>query len=175
MKTLQLHPEFNVTLAADENVAEKIMSLDWDARGRLWVVETPEYPGGRDINKNDAKITPWRTRDPEKFPGHQRNRARPRSGVDVGRHRQRRRDGQEDGVRRRPGVADLVVFYKDGVIVSQAPDTLWIRDTNGDGKADKTEVLFTGWGTFDTHAVTSNLRGVRTAGSTARWVTAPAM
>src|SRR5690606_16525306 len=50
------------------------------------------------------------------------------------------------------------VFYKDGVIVTQAPDILWIRDTNGDGKANKIEVLFTGWGTFDTHAVTSNLR-----------------
>ncbi|MDO8349359.1 MAG: ThuA domain-containing protein, partial [Planctomycetota bacterium] len=51
-----------------------------------------------------------------------------------------------------------LVFYKDGVIVSQAPETLWIRDTDGDGKADRTEVLFTGWGTYDTHAVTSNLR-----------------
>jgi uncharacterized protein len=51
-----------------------------------------------------------------------------------------------------------LVFHRDGVIVSQAPDTLWIRDTDGDGRADRTEVLFTGWGTQDTHAVTSNLR-----------------
>jgi hypothetical protein len=51
-----------------------------------------------------------------------------------------------------------VVFYKDGIIVAQAPEILWIRDTDGDGKADKTEVLFTGWGTGDTHAVISNLR-----------------
>ena len=37
MKTFNLHPEFNVSLVADENVAEKIMSLDWDPQGRLWV------------------------------------------------------------------------------------------------------------------------------------------
>lgn len=67
-KTMQLHPEFNLSLAADENIAEKIMSLDWIPRGRLWVVETPEYPNGRDINKSDARITPWRAREPEKFP-----------------------------------------------------------------------------------------------------------
>jgi putative membrane-bound dehydrogenase-like protein len=55
-------------------------------------------------------------------------------------------------------LATSLVFYRDGVIVSQAPHTLWLRDTDGDGKADRTEVLFTGWGTMDTHATTSNLR-----------------
>jgi len=159
LKTLQLHPEFNVTLAADENVAQKIMSLDWDTRGRLWVVETPEYPNGRDINKNDAKITPWRTREPEKYPVGQKE---PRPGRD---RVSMLEDTDNDGVMdKRTVFADglelptSMVFYKDGVIVSQAPETLWIRDTNGDGKADKTEVLFVGWGTFDTHAVTSNLK-----------------
>ena len=29
-----------------------------------------------------------------------------------------------------------LVFYKDGVIVAQAPDILWLRDKNGDGKCD---------------------------------------
>ena len=40
---------------------------------------------------------------------------------------------------------DLVtglVFHQDGVIVTQAPDILWLRDTNGDGKADKREIVF---------------------------------
>ncbi len=27
-------------------------------------------------------------------------------------------------------------FYKDGVLVMQAPDLWFVRDTNGDGKAD---------------------------------------
>jgi putative membrane-bound dehydrogenase-like protein len=56
---------------------------------------------------------------------------------------------------------DLVtglVFHKDGVIVTQAPDILWLRDTNNDGKADKIEKLYTGLGTGDTHAVINNPR-----------------
>jgi len=159
IKTFQLHPEFNLSLVADENVAEKIMSLDWDPQGRLWVVETPEYPGGREINQNDARISPWRAREPGKYSagGSEPRKARDRVSI--------LEDGNGDGVMDKKIVfADglelptSLIFYKDGVIVSQSPHTLWIRDTDGDGKADKTEVLFTGWGTRDTHAVTSNLR-----------------
>ena len=156
---MNLHPEFNVTLAADENVAEKIMSLDWDPRGRMWVVETPEYPGARDVHKNDAKIKPWQPLEPEKYPVGAKVNRRPKDRISI------LEDTNGDGVMDRKTVfADglelptSLVFYRDGVIVSQAPDILWIRDTNGDGKADTTEVLYTGWGTFDTHAVISNLR-----------------
>ncbi len=159
MKTFELHPEFNISLAADENVAEKIMSLDWDPKGRLWVVETPEYPGGRDIAESDAKISPWRARDPEKFPAGGKEPRKPKDRVSI------LEDTNSDGVMDKKTVfADglelptSLVFYKDGVIVTQAPDIFWIRDTDGDGKSDKREVLFTGWGTRDTHAVISNLR-----------------
>ena len=159
MKTFNLHPEFNVSLVADENVAEKIMSLDWDSQGRLWVVETPEYPGGRDIHPSDAKIAPWRLRDPDHFPVGGKEPRAGRDRVSI------LEDTNGDGIMDKKTVfadglelATSVVFYKDGVIVAQAPDILWIRDTDGDGKADKTEVLYTGWGTMDAHAVISNLR-----------------
>jgi len=159
MKTFNFHPEFNISHIADENLAEKIMSLDWDPQGRMWVVETPEYPGGREIRENDDRISPWRTREPAKFPVNSEERRPARDRVSI------LEDTNGDGVMDKKTVfADglelptSLVFYKDGVIVSQAPQTLWIRDTDGDGRADRTEVLFTGWGTRDTHAVTSNLR-----------------
>lgn len=159
VKHFNLHPEFNISLAADESVAEKIMSLDWDVKGRLWVVETPEYPGGRDINASDAPVKPWRTGKAGEYPVGGKEGRKPRDRVSI------LEDTNGDGVMDKKTVfADglelptSLVFYKDGVIVSQAPDILWVRDTDGDGKADKVEVLFTGWGTFDTHAVINNLR-----------------
>jgi putative membrane-bound dehydrogenase-like protein len=159
VKHFNLHPEFNISVAADENIAEKIMSLDWDTKGRLWVVETPEYPNGRDINAADAPIKPWRAGRAGEYPVGTKEQRKPRDRVSI------LEDTNGDGIMDKKTVfADglelptSVVFYKDGIIVAQAPEILWIRDTDGDGKADKTEVLFTGWGTGDTHAVISNLR-----------------
>ena len=159
VKTFQLHPEFKVTIAADEHVAEKIMSLDWDPQGRLWVIETPEYPGGLDVNKNDFKAYWNRAQDPVNFPVGGKQPRKPKDRVSI------LEDTDGDGVMDKKTVfADglqlptSLVFYKDGVIVAQAPDILWIRDTDHDGKADKIEVLYTGWGTFDTHAVINNFR-----------------
>ena len=155
---LVVHPEFNLELVASEPLIEKAISLDWDPKGRLWVAETPEYPNGRRINKNDNAIYPWRERDPDQYDGEKENRpARDRiSWLE---------DTNGDGVMDSKHVfyegLELVtslVFYKDGVIVAQAPDILWIRDTDGDGKADKVETLYTGFGTSDTHAVISNFR-----------------
>ncbi|MEM7603623.1 MAG: PVC-type heme-binding CxxCH protein, partial [Verrucomicrobiota bacterium] len=51
-----------------------------------------------------------------------------------------------------------LTFWDGGVIVAQAPDFLYLKDEDGDDKADRREVLFTGWGIRDTHAGPSNLR-----------------
>ena len=51
-----------------------------------------------------------------------------------------------------------LTFSNGGVIVTQAPDTLFLKATHGDDKADVRETLFRGWGTHDTHAGPSNLR-----------------
>ena len=50
------------------------------------------------------------------------------------------------------------VLYKNGVIASTSPDIWYLEDTNGDEVADKRTKLYTGLGTFDTHAVINNLR-----------------
>src|SRR3546814_10847276 len=38
-----------------------------------------------------------------------------------------------------------VMAWRDGVLVCTAPDLIYARDTDGDGRADKREVLFPGF------------------------------
>ena len=109
--------------------------MSWDEKGRLWVLETKDYPnvvrpaeeGGKDV----LKIL------------------EDRDG-----------DGKADTVKvfaDNLNIPTGLVFANGGVIVSQAPDFLFLKDTDGDDRADVREVLFTGWGTYDTHAGPSNL------------------
>jgi putative membrane-bound dehydrogenase-like protein len=159
---LVVHPDFNINLVASEPLIEKAISLDWDPQGHLWVAETPEYPNGRNVNKNDEMVELWSQKDTEKVKasGKEDRPARDRiSWLE---------DTNGDGVMDKKHVfadgLELVtsmVFYKDGVIVAQAPDILWLRDSNGDGKCDMKDekvLLYTGFGTFDTHAVINNFR-----------------
>ncbi|HZJ14238.1 MAG TPA: ThuA domain-containing protein, partial [Chthoniobacteraceae bacterium] len=158
LAALEIHPDFTLKLVASEPLINKPMNFDWDAAGRLWVAETPEYPNGRRGMRPDYRGKEWKDHgglDPTR--GDQERAAHDKISILT--------DTDGDGVMDKKDVfyegLDLVtglVFYKDGVIVTQAPDILWLRDTNGDGKADKVEKLYTGLGTFDTHAVINNPR-----------------
>ncbi|MHB8523132.1 MAG: PVC-type heme-binding CxxCH protein [Limisphaerales bacterium] len=162
---INVHPEFNIKPVASEPLIEKAISLDWDPHGRLWVAETPEYPNGRRINKNDGVIYPYRQRDPQDYqaaketrPAHDRIAWLEDTDGDGVMDKTHIFADDQHGV---PGGLELVtslVFYKDGVIVAQAPDILWIRDTDGDGVADTVQKLYTGFGTSDAHAVINNFR-----------------
>lgn len=155
---IKVHPDFNINLVASEPLIEKVISMDWDERGRLWVAETPEYPNGRRINTNDNAIATWRNANDQTYQGaFEKRPARDRISI--------LEDTNGDGVMDKKTVfyeglelLTSLVFYYDGVIVTQAPDILWLRDTNGDGQVDKKVVLYTGLGNFDTHAVISNMR-----------------
>src|SRR6185436_9079412 len=48
-------------------------------------------------------------------------------------------------------------FYKDGVILVQAPDVWFIRDTNGDGKGDWRERILNGMDSADSHHTANSL------------------
>jgi uncharacterized protein len=54
-------------------------------------------------------------------------------------------------------ICTSMLAHDGGLIVTQAPHTLYLKDTDGDGTADVRRELFTGWGTYDTHAGPSNL------------------
>ena len=158
LANLEVHPDFTMKIVAAEPLITKPMCIEWDPAGRLWVAETPEYPNGRRGMRPDYRGREWKDHggiDPA--PGEQDRKAQDKISILI--------DADGDGVMDKKQVfyegLDLVtgfVFHKDGVIVTQAPDILFIRDTDGDGKADKIEKLYTGLGTRDTHAVINNPR-----------------
>jgi putative membrane-bound dehydrogenase-like protein len=127
---------FEVRLFADEKLlgGGKPICMNWDERGRLWVALTVDYPNQRQpAGKGHDRIVILEDTDG---------------------------DGRADKVTvfaEGLSIPTSLTFYKGGVIVHQLPDTLYLKDTDGDGKADERRVLFTGWGTSDTHAGPSNL------------------
>ncbi len=127
--------QFHVELFASDPDIFKPISMTWDERGRLWLAETIDYP-------NDMQ----------------------RLGQG---HDQIRICEDTDG----DFVADKFTVFADelsiptsivhaygGLIVHQAPVTLFLKDTDGDDVADVRKVLLQGWRTNDTHAGPSNLR-----------------
>jgi putative membrane-bound dehydrogenase-like protein len=150
--TIELHPDFQLSLVAAEPLIRKAMNIDWDARGRLWVSETPEYPNGRRV----PNTTSWKDTGSLR---PQRQERDPEDTISI------LSDANGDGVMdRRHVFADKLelvtgfVFYRNGVIAATAPDIWYLEDTDGDERADRRSRLYTGLGTADTHAVINNLR-----------------
>jgi uncharacterized protein len=135
MRFIQTPAEFSLDLFASEPDIVKPISFSFDERGRMWLLETIDYPN--DVRKGQ--------------PGNDRIRILEDTNNDG---RADKFTVFADGL----NIPTSLVFANGGVIVSQAPDMLFFKDTNGDDKADVKEVLSTGWGTFDTHAQPSNLQ-----------------
>ncbi|WP_435015917.1 PVC-type heme-binding CxxCH protein [Tundrisphaera sp. TA3] len=134
-KHLALPSGFEAKLFAADPEIYKPITMAWDHRGRLWVAETVDYP--------NELHTPG--------PGH--DQIRILEDTDG--------DGRADKFTLfadKLSIPTSMAFADGGVVVHMAPDTLFFKDTDGDDKADVRKVLFTGWGTRDTHAGPSNLR-----------------
>jgi len=149
---LEIHPDFDISLVAAEPLINKPMNVDWDEKGRLWVVETPEYPNGRKEQNTD----PWKDSG-SLYPGTYNRDPQDKVSYLI--------DTDGDGVMDKKHVfADKLelctsfCFYKNGVIACAAPDIWFLEDTDGDEVADKRTKLYTNLGTRDTHAVINNMR-----------------
>jgi putative membrane-bound dehydrogenase-like protein len=133
-----VHPvDFELKLFASEEQlgGGKPICMNWDERGRLWVAVTVDYPNNL---------------QPE---GQGHDRILILEDTDG--------DGRADKVTvfaDKLSLPTSFVFANGGIVLHQPPHTLFLKDTDGDDKADVRKVLFTGWGTQDTHAGPSNLR-----------------
>lgn len=136
-QTFTLPEGFQIRLVAAEPEIAKPMNLAFDARGRLWVTETRLYPfpAKDDAAKKDCiKILEDTDGDgrAERITTFADNLNIPIGLLPLG-------DGSS------------VIAYDVNSICRYT-------DTNDDGKADRREVLYTGFGIEDTHGMASNFR-----------------
>lgn len=135
LRYTQVPADFEIRLFASEPDIVKPIWVAWDERGRAWVVEARDYPHGLveegQPGKADVKIC-------EDTDG----------------------DGRADrfivfaeGL----NLATSLVFVNGGVLVAEARHMLFLKDTDGDDRADVRQPVLPGWGTGDSHAMQSSL------------------
>ncbi len=126
---------FEIKLFASEPDIVNPICMAWDEQGRLWIAESVDYPNDiQPPGKGNDRITICEDTDG---------------------------DGRADKFTifaDKLSIPTSLTFSRGGVIVHQAPQTLFLKDTNGDDQADVRKVLFEGWSTGDTHAGPSNLQ-----------------
>tara|TARA_B100000989_G_scaffold63507_1_gene43903 strand:+ start:10370 stop:13750 length:3381 start_codon:yes stop_codon:yes gene_type:complete len=135
IKHTQVPVGFKLELFASEPDIVNPIYFQWDKSGRLWVVETVDYPNElKEGRKGNDRIKICEDTDG---------------------------DGKADkftifadGF----NIPTSLTFARGGVILAHAPDLLFLQDTDGDDKADIRKILITGFGLNDTHAGPSNLR-----------------
>ncbi|QDV37350.1 PVC-type heme-binding CxxCH protein [Tautonia plasticadhaerens] len=132
IEAMTVPPGFTVELVASEPQIVNPIAMAFDDRGRIYVTESLEYP--------------------RREPGSGRDRVKLLEDTDG--------DGAAD---RTTVFADAlniptgVAVGYGGVWVLNAPDLLFLRDTDGDDRADEVEVVVTGFGRADAHELPSTL------------------
>lgn len=122
LKQTVVHPDFEMQVVASEPNVINPVAVAFDETGVLWVVEMTDYPHGPKPGEN------------------------PKSRIKL------LRDKDQDGYYETATVfADKLLFatgvqpWKGGLIVTLAGKVQFMKDTNGDDKADVVETWFTGF------------------------------
>lgn len=134
LKALKLKPGFEAMLVANEPLVQDPVFIDWDAKGRMWVVEMGDYPFAPGEKTNDGSMGQGKVSE------LQSGRVKILTDTDG--------DGVYDkaslfldGLKHPTGLAP----WKNGVFIANIPDIFYAEDTDGDGKCDKRETWFTGF------------------------------
>ncbi len=135
LEMFEIHRDFEIELFAAEPDIQDPVAIAFDERGRMWVAENSGYPLDVDGHRGRVKLLEDTDGD-----------GRPDKTTLF-----------TDGLTMPTGV----MAWKDGVIVTDAPDVLYLEDSDGDGAADVRETLLTGFAfTNPQHTVSSPVYGL---------------
>lgn len=135
-KLIQVPVDFETKLFASEPDITNPIAMSWDEKGRLWIVESVDYP-------NTFLETDGAANDRIKI-------CEDTDG-----------DGKADKFTifaDKLNIPTSIAFANGGVMVAMAPYFVFLKDTDGDDKADVRENIMTGWDKGDTHFGPSNLQ-----------------
>ena len=135
MKLAQVPAGFELSLFAAEPDIVNPIFVNWDHRGRAFIIQTTDYPNNLPAGNlgNDKIIIAEDTNG----------------------------DGRADKFTTfadKLSIPTSLVFANGGVIATNGTEMLFLKDSDGDDKADIRKVLFSGFNMGDTHAGVSNLR-----------------
>lgn len=148
LMTFTLPTGFRAEVVATEPLVDTPVQIQFDHRGRLWVLEMAGYM--LDAAGNGER--------------------EPRGSVAV--LTDTNGDGRMD---HRTVFVDRLVMpralmlYGDGAIVAVSPKLIWFRDTNGDGRADQETVVATDFATEDDAAKHGQRANPEHASNTPTW------
>ena len=130
---LRVPPGFEVQLVAAEPDIDKPMNLAFDARGRLWVTHSREYPIAAVAGAGRDRVSILEDT--------------------TGDGRADRITTFADSLNIPIGIAPM----RDGAIVFSIPHVFRMFDRNGDGRADERRVLYGPFDYDDTHGMVNGL------------------
>src|SRR5690606_33422365 len=123
-----------IEVFAAEPLVEDPVSMVFDARGNIYVVEMPDYPYKPEPDQGQGRIRMLWDRDKDGFIDESTIFA----------------DKIPDATNVHP--------WKNGLLVTAAPHIWFYQDTDGDGVADSKEALFSGFFENNSEAQITNLR-----------------
>lgn len=134
LKAFKLPEGAKINLFASEPMINKPLHMNWDARGRLWVVGSSMYPQIEPGQEEVDKLFVIEDTDGD--------------GV-----------ADESTIfADELHIPSAVLPGDGGVYVVNSTELIFLEDTDDDGKADRRTVMLSGFGTEDTHHLVHTLR-----------------